>query len=80
MHYTMDATQADKGPSLNNQPHMCIYYFVFVVIFSFMIINIYIALIILTFQRQGEKEIEGSLDRNQVIFCKFSILQRQEAN
>ena len=68
MHNTIDATQIGQGPVVNNNPHMFIYYFVFVVIFTFMIINIYIALIILTFQRQGEKEIEGGLDRNQVSF------------
>ncbi|XP_057290676.1 voltage-dependent calcium channel type A subunit alpha-1-like isoform X2 [Hydractinia symbiolongicarpus] len=65
MHHTMDATEVDKGPITSNNPHMAIYYIIFVVIFTFMIINIYIALIILTFQRQGEKEIEGGLDRNQ---------------
>ena len=66
MHNTIDATAEGKGPIKNYNQHMAIYYVVFVVIFTFMIINIYIALIILTFQRQGEKEIEGGLDRNQV--------------
>ena len=66
MHHAMDATSVDTGPITNNNTVMAIYYIVFVVIFTFMIINIYIALIILTFQRQGEKEIEGGLDRNQV--------------
>jgi len=67
MHNTIDATEVGQGPVVNNNPHMAIYYFVFVVIFTFMLINIYIALMILTFQRQGEKEIEGGLDRNQVL-------------
>ena len=66
MHNTIDATAEGQGPIKNYNQHMAIYYVVFVVIFTFMIINIYIALIILTFQRQGEKEIEGGLDRNQV--------------
>ena len=72
MHNTMDATEMGRGPLVNNRPYMAIYYCVFVVIFTFMIINIYIALIILTFQRQGEKEIEGGLDRNQV--CCFLFI------
>ncbi|XP_066923067.1 muscle calcium channel subunit alpha-1-like isoform X2 [Clytia hemisphaerica] len=73
MHNTIDATQIGQGPVVNNNPHMFIYYFVFVVIFTFMIINIYIALIILTFQRQGEKEIEGGLDRNQRDCLQFVL-------
>lgn len=73
MHHAMDATIVDQGPVTNNNTIMAIYYIVFVVIFTFMIINIYIALIILTFQRQGEKEIEGGLDRNQVVFTNSII-------
>ena len=73
MHHAMDATLEDKGPITNNNTVMAIYYIVFVVIFTFMIINIYIALIILTFQRQGEKEIEGGLDRNQVYLIQLVI-------
>eukprot|EP00794_Sanderia_malayensis_P016019 gene16019-17636_t len=66
MHRTIDATSAGQGPIRNNRPYMAIYFVTFVIVFTFMIINIYVALIILTFQRQGEKELtEGGLDRNQ---------------
>ena len=67
MHRTIDATKLDQGPITNSNPQLCIYFIVFVIVFTFMIINIYVALIILTFQRQGERELtEGGLDRNQV--------------
>ena len=67
MHRTIDATKPGSGPIRNNNPTIAIYFVVFVIVFTFMIINIYVALIILTFQRQGEKELtEGGLDRNQV--------------
>ena len=67
MHQTIDATQVDRGPITNYNQALAIYFVVFVIVFTFMIINIYVALIILTFQRQGEKELtEGGLDRNQV--------------
>ncbi|XP_065647840.1 voltage-dependent N-type calcium channel subunit alpha-1B isoform X3 [Hydra vulgaris] len=61
----MGVTGVDLGPLTKNSSYMAMYFVMFVVIFTFMIINIYIALIILTFQKQGEKQIHGELDRNQ---------------
>ena len=74
MHQTIDATQVDRGPITNYNQALAIYFVVFVIVFTFMIINIYVALIILTFQRQGEKELtEGGLDRNQVKKANFVL-------
>ena len=67
MHTTMDTTKKDMGPILNNSTEYAIYYITFVVVFSFFFLNIFVALIILTFQEEGEKEIANcELDRNQV--------------
>ena len=58
----------NQGPIDNNSPGYAIYYMSFVVVFSFFFLNIFVALIILTFQEQGEREIAScELDRNQVI-------------
>ena len=76
MHRTIDATKEGEGPIINNKQHMSIFFIVFVVIFTFMIINIYIALIILTFQRQGENQIEGGLDRNQRDCLQFVLFAK----
>eukprot|EP00795_Rhopilema_esculentum_P010180 gene10180-18850_t len=74
MHRTIDATKIDQGPITNSNPQLCIYFIVFVIVFTFMIINIYVALIILTFQRQGERELtEGGLDRNQRDCIHFAL-------
>ena len=68
MYHTIDATKVDEGPRRDNQLHMSIYYVCFVVVFSFFFLNIFVALIIVTFQEQGEKEMIGcELDRNQVL-------------
>ena len=55
------------GPLKNNQPQVALFFIFFVIIFSFFFLNIFVALIILTFQEQGEAE-EGDceIDRNQV--------------
>lgn len=68
MQRTMDTTKEHEGPIENNSPGYAIYYISFVVVFSFFFLNIFVALIILTFQEEGEREIAScELDRNQVL-------------
>lgn len=68
MQRTMATGPPNQGPIDNNSPGYAIYYMSFVVVFSFFFLNIFVALIILTFQEQGEREIAScELDRNQVI-------------
>ena len=44
-----------------------IFYIVYFIVFPFFFINIFVALIIITFQEQGENELEDhELDKNQV--------------
>ena len=67
MYHTVDVTEEDRGPIKDNQIQMSLYYVCFVVVFSFFFLNMFVALIIVTFQEQGEKEMDGcELDRNQV--------------
>lgn len=67
MEKSIDSTAVDRGPVPNNNMFFSLYYVTFVVVYSFFFLNIFVALIIVTFQEQGEKEITGSeLDKNQV--------------
>ena len=67
MEKSIDSTEVDFGPIPINKTHMALYFVAFVVVYSFFFLNIFVALIIVTFQEQGEKEITGSeLDKNQV--------------
>lgn len=46
---------------------MALFYVMFFIVFPFFFVNIFVALIIITFQEQGEAELsEGDLDKNQV--------------
>ena len=48
---------------------MAIFYIVFFIVFPFFFVNIFVALIIITFQEQGEAELQdGEIDKNQVGF------------
>ncbi|XP_048580456.1 voltage-dependent N-type calcium channel subunit alpha-1B isoform X2 [Nematostella vectensis] len=77
MYHTVDATHVDRGPRRDNNIQMSIYMVCIVVIFSFFFLNIFVALIIVTFQEQGEKEMVGcELDRNQRDCIQFAMTAR----
>ena len=63
----MAATQEDHGPILHYRIEMSIFYIVYFIVFPFFFVNIFVALIIITFQEQGEAELQdGEIDKNQV--------------
>ena len=63
----MDSTDADMGPQSGNRMEMALFYVAFFIVFPFFFVNIFVALIIITFQEQGDNElIDQDLDKNQV--------------
>ena len=67
MQASIDTTEVNRGPVVDNKIEIFLFYIFFVVVFSFFFLNIFVALIILTFQEQGEKDQgDCELDRNQV--------------
>ncbi|TPP65881.1 CAC1B [Fasciola gigantica] len=65
--HSIDSTMVDRGPATDFRQEMAIYYVVFFIVFPFFFVNIFVALIIITFQKQGENElIELEIDKNQV--------------
>lgn len=64
----MSATYEDQGPIQNFRIEMSIFYIVYFIVFPFFFVNIFVALIIITFQEQGEAELQdGEIDKNQVL-------------
>lgn len=64
----MAATVEDVGPKPHHRIEMSIFYVVYFIVFPFFFVNIFVALIIITFQEQGEAELQdGEIDKNQVI-------------
>lgn len=58
MQIAIDSQDMDQGPKLNNKLWISIYFVVFVIIFSFFFINIFVGMIILTFQNQDMGDSE----------------------
>ena len=64
---SMAATYENHGPKPQVAVEMSIFYIVYFIVFPFFFVNIFVALIIITFQEQGEAELQdGELDKNQV--------------
>ena len=67
LQHSVDVTEEDRGPSRGNRMEMSVFYVVYFVVFPFFFVNIFVALIIITFQEQGDKMIqECSLEKNEV--------------
>ena len=63
----MAASYENQGPIKNYRLEMSIFYIVYFIVFPFFFVNIFVALIIITFQEQGEAELQdGGIDKNQV--------------
>ncbi|XP_046418464.1 voltage-dependent calcium channel type A subunit alpha-1 isoform X6 [Neodiprion fabricii] len=74
---SMAATHEDKGPIQNFRIEMSIFYIVYFIVFPFFFVNIFVALIIITFQEQGEAELQdGEIDKNQKSCIDFTIQAR----
>ena len=64
---SMAATFEDQAPIPLFRVEMSIFYIVYFIVFPFFFVNIFVALIIITFQEQGESELEeAEIDKNQV--------------
>uniref|UniRef100_W5KNP2 Voltage-dependent calcium channel type A subunit alpha-1 n=1 Tax=Astyanax mexicanus TaxID=7994 RepID=W5KNP2_ASTMX len=67
LQHSVDVTEEDHGPSRGNRMEMSIFYVVYFVVFPFFFVNIFVALIIITFQEQGDKMMEEcSLEKNEL--------------
>ena len=65
--HSVDATYEEQGPSPGFRMELSIFYVVYFVVFPFFFVNIFVALIIITFQEQGDKVMsECSLEKNEV--------------
>ncbi|VEL35225.1 unnamed protein product [Protopolystoma xenopodis] len=73
----MDATKTSEGPSPDYRQEVALFYVVFFIVFPFFFVNIFVALIIITFQEQGENElIDLDIDKNQKRCIDFAINAR----
>ncbi len=63
---SMSSTYKDEGPIPWFRTEMAIFYIVYFVVFPFFFVNIFVALVIVTFNELGEAELTDDIDKNQV--------------
>lgn len=67
LYKSIDSTEEDMGPIHNYRPAVAIFYFIFIIIIAFFMVNIFVGFVIVTFQNEGEQEYKNcELDKNQV--------------
>ena len=71
----MSSTFEDEGPIPWFRTEMAIYYIVYFVVFPFFFVNIFVALVIVTFNELGEAELTDNIDKNQA-----SLVRKHENN
>ena len=64
----MGATFEDVGPRALFRTEMSIFYIVFFIVFPFFFVNIFVALIIVTFNELGEAELEADFSKLSIHF------------
>ena len=70
---SMSSTYEDMGPIPWYRTEQAIFYIVFFIVFPFFFVNIFVALIIVTFNELGEAELEDDMDKNQKSCIDFAI-------
>jgi hypothetical protein len=74
LEHSIESNKADRGPLPGNRMEVAFFYIIYFIVFPFFFVNIFVALIIITFQEQGEKELaEGELNKNQKSCMDFTI-------
>ena len=67
LQHSIDATGVNRGPRPGHRLEVAMFYVVYFIVFPFFFVNIFVALIIITFQDQGQKELsEAEINKNQV--------------
>ena len=67
LYVSIDSNTPDFGPKQDYRPHVFFFYFVYLIIIAFFMINIFVGFVIVTFQSEGEASFQDcALDKNQV--------------
>ncbi|CAF0820027.1 unnamed protein product [Didymodactylos carnosus] len=74
LQHSIDATGVQLGPRPGNRLEVALFYVIYFIVFPFFFVNIFVALIIITFQDQGQKELEeAEINKNQKSCIDFTL-------
>jgi len=74
LYVSIDSNEADIGPKQDYRPHVFFFYFTYLIIIAFFMINIFVGFVIVTFQSEGESAFQDcALDKNQRNCIEFAL-------
>jgi len=74
LYVSIDSNEADFGPKQDYRPVVFFYYFIYLIIIAFFMINIFVGFVIVTFQNEGEASFQDcALDKNQRNCIQFAM-------
>ena len=67
LYVSIDSNEVDHGPVHNYRTYVALFYFIYIIIIAFFMVNIFVGFVIVTFQNEGESAYKNcELDKNQV--------------
>lgn len=74
LYKSIDSHTEGMGPVQNHQPAVAIFYFIYIIVIAFFMMNIFVGFVIVTFQNEGEQEFKNcELDKNQRKCIEFAL-------
>ena len=68
LYVSIDSNEVDHGPVHNYRTYVALFYFIYIIIIAFFMVNIFVGFVIVTFQQEGESAYKNcELDKNQVM-------------
>ena len=58
LYVSIDSNEADVGPKEGYRPIVFMFYFIYIIILAFFMINIFVGFVIVTFQSEGEADFK----------------------
>ncbi|XP_059091600.1 muscle calcium channel subunit alpha-1-like isoform X4 [Tigriopus californicus] len=74
LYVSIDSNAEDHGPIHGYRPVVAIFYFIYIIIIAFFMVNIFVGFVIVTFQNEGESAYKNcELDKNQRNCIEFAL-------
>jgi len=74
LYVSIDSNAEDIGPIHNYRPIVAVFYFIYIIIIAFFMVNIFVGFVIVTFQQEGESAYKNcELDKNQRNCIEFAL-------
>nr|QFP39652.1 voltage-gated calcium channel subunit alpha 1-like protein [Tridacna squamosa] len=74
LYISIDSNAEGVGPKYNERQGVAVFYFAFIIVIAFFMVNIFVGFVIVTFQNEGEQEYKNcELDKNQRKCIEFAL-------